>query len=147
LKYPNVKNAHVVPATYLKNWAVDGKIAVWLLPGGERLHDQPVENVGTRRRFYERTRPASGDRINDVEWSLGQGEAAATPLLRNFDEQWPLQGDAKSSSRSSLRTSFSVGPGGKPSTKKRLVSLSRSATGVQTLIFRLPSSSSRTPYS
>src|SRR5262245_30528861 len=26
--YPNVKNAHIVPRTYLTNWAVNGKIAV-----------------------------------------------------------------------------------------------------------------------
>jgi hypothetical protein len=93
--YPNVKNAHIVPRTYLANWAIDGKIAVWLLPEGKRLHDQPIENVGTRRRFYERTRPASGEKINDIEWSLGQEEDAATPLLRSFQEQWPLSTDAK----------------------------------------------------
>jgi hypothetical protein len=89
VEYPNVKNAHIVPRTYLANWAVDGKIAVWLLPDGRRLADQPVENVGTRRRFYERQRP-DGTKIPDVEWSLGEGERAAAPLLRSFDTQWPL---------------------------------------------------------
>lgn len=90
IKYPNVKNAHIVPRTYLANWAVEGKIGVWLVPEGRRLADQPIENVGTRRRFYARERPSSGMRINDIEWSLGQGEAAATPLLRSFHERWPL---------------------------------------------------------
>jgi hypothetical protein len=95
MEYPNVKNAHIVPRTYLANWVVDGKIAVWLVPEGRRLAYQPVENVGTRRRFYERTRPGLGTKINDVEWSLGQGEAAATPLLRSFNERWPLTTEEK----------------------------------------------------
>lgn len=95
MDYPNVKNAHIVPRTYLANWAVEGKIAVWLVPEGKRLEDQLVKNVGTRRRFYERERPGSGDKINDIEWSLGTGEAAATPLLRSFDERWPLSTEEK----------------------------------------------------
>src|SRR5512133_2606698 len=95
MDYPNVKNAHIVPRTYLANWAVGGKISVWVVPQGKRLDDQPVENVGTRRRFYERERPGSGEKINDIEWSLGEGEAAATPLLRSFDETWPLSRDEK----------------------------------------------------
>jgi Protein of unknown function (DUF4238) len=95
MNYPNVKNAHVVPRTYLANWAVDGKIATWLVPEGKRLVDQPIENVGTRRRFYARERPGTGDRIDDVEWSLGRGEHAATPLLRSFAERWPLTLDEK----------------------------------------------------
>jgi Protein of unknown function (DUF4238) len=96
MDYPNVKNAHIVPRTYLANWAVDKKIAVWLMPEGKRLEDQLVKKVGTRRRFYERERPGSGDKINDIEWSLGTGEEAATPLLRSFDERWPLPVNEKS---------------------------------------------------
>jgi Protein of unknown function (DUF4238) len=95
MKYPNVKNAHIVPATYLRNWEIDGKIALWLVQEGKRLADQPVENVGTRRRFYERERLIDGQKINDVEWSVAQGEAAATPLLRSFDERWPLSAGEK----------------------------------------------------
>jgi hypothetical protein len=94
VEYPNVKNAHIVPRTYLANWAIEGRIAVWLVPDGKRLADQPVENVGTRRRFYQRERP-SGEKINDIEWSLGQGEAAATPLLRSFSTRWPLMPEEK----------------------------------------------------
>lgn len=89
-KYSNVKNAHVVPRTYLANWAVEDKVAVWLLPEGKRLDDQPVGKVGTRRRFYRRRRPDSDEEIDDVEAMLGEGEAAATPLLRSFAERWPL---------------------------------------------------------
>jgi hypothetical protein len=84
-EYPNVKNAHIVPRTYLVNWAIDERFAVWLMPEGRRLHDQSLDNVGTRRRFYERKRPRSGEKINDVEAMLGEGEAigdAIAPLLR-----------------------------------------------------------------
>jgi hypothetical protein len=92
--YPNVKNAHIVPRTYLKNWAVDGKIAVWLVPENKRLDDQPIANVGTRRRFYSRQRP-DGTEINDIEWTLSEIESKAAPLLGSFDERWPLLGDDK----------------------------------------------------
>jgi hypothetical protein len=94
-KYPNVKNAHIVPETYLRNWTIDGKIAVWLVPEGKRLPDQPSENVGTRRRFYRRTRPGSGEEIDDVEAMLGEGESKATPLLRSFADRWPPSKDEK----------------------------------------------------
>jgi hypothetical protein len=92
-KYPNVKNSHIVPRTYLANWAVDGKIGTVLVPEQRRLV-LPVDQVGTRRRFYRRKRPDGTD-IDDVEWSLAQGESAATPLLRSFDERWPLSKDEK----------------------------------------------------
>jgi Protein of unknown function (DUF4238) len=93
MHYPNVKNAHIVPRTYLENWAVDGKIGVAQVREGKRL-DLPVENVGTRRRFYQRERP-DGTKIDDIEWTLGQIESTASPLLRSFDEGWPLSGDDK----------------------------------------------------
>src|SRR6188472_2942937 len=92
--YPNVKNAHIVPRTYLKNWAVDGKIAVWLVPENRRLDDQPIENVGTRRRFYRRKRP-DGTEIEDIEWTLSEIESTAAPLLGSFNERWPLTRDDK----------------------------------------------------
>jgi hypothetical protein len=68
--YPNVKNAHIVPQTDLVNWAVAGKIGVWLVPEGRQLSDQPIRNVGTRRRFYQRERPDGSD-INDTEGATG----------------------------------------------------------------------------
>ena len=48
-----------------------------------------IENVGTRNRFYQRERP-DGSKINDIEWTLGEIESKATPLLRSFDGAWPL---------------------------------------------------------
>ena len=91
--YPNVKNAHIVPRSYLVNWAIDGKIGVRLVPE-RRTFLLPVQNVGTRRRFYRRRRP-DGPEIDDVEWSLGEGEKAAAPILRSIDEKWPLRRDDK----------------------------------------------------
>ena len=38
-----------------------------------RARERPVKKVGTRRRAYSRTRP-TGERIDDVEWSLRQLE-------------------------------------------------------------------------
>lgn len=92
-KYTNVKNAHIVPRTYLKNWAVDGTIGVEQTREGKHL-EMPIEKVGTRRRFYRRERP-DGSEIDDIEWTLGQIEAASSPLLRSFSEKWPLPQEDK----------------------------------------------------
>ena len=88
MQYPNVKNAHIVPRTYLANFAIDGKIGVRVEPEHRSLV-LPIESVGTRRRFYRGTRP-DGSVIDDMEWSLGEGEKAAAPLLRRFRDHWPL---------------------------------------------------------
>lgn len=93
MKYPNVKNAHIVPRTYLENFAADGRIGVYQVREHRRLV-RPVRDVGTRSRFYRRQRP-DGTFIDDVEWSLGHSEAGVTPILRSFDEHWPLADDAK----------------------------------------------------
>ena len=88
-KYPNVKNAHIVPRTYLKNWADDDRIGV-VVPARGLKGERRLEKVGTRRRFYRRERPGDGTPIDDIEWSLSQGERVATPLLRSFADRWPL---------------------------------------------------------
>jgi hypothetical protein len=100
VNYPNVKNAHIVPRTYLANWARDGKIATWIVPegkaiGGKRIADQSIENVGTRYRFYRRKRAGSDEPIDDIEWALGQGESKIAPLLRTFLDRWPLAVEEK----------------------------------------------------
>ncbi len=86
--YPNVKNAHIVPRTYLANWAEDDRIAT-RLKGDPEVRIRRISKVGTRRRFYRRHRP-DGTPIDDIEWSLAHGESAATPILRAFDDRWPL---------------------------------------------------------
>lgn len=83
-----MKNAHIVPRTYLENFASDGRIGVYQVVERKTLV-LSVANVGTRFRFYERERP-DGTPINDIEWSLGHGEAVATPVLRAFADLWPL---------------------------------------------------------
>lgn len=94
MEYPRVKNAHIVPRTYLLNFAVDEKITVHLVEEKRTLARQPVENVATRRYFYRRKRPDGTD-IDDIEWSLGQLEGVAAPVLREFNERWPLADDDK----------------------------------------------------
>jgi Protein of unknown function (DUF4238) len=94
VQYPNVKNAHIVPRTYLLNFAVDEKITVHLVKEKRTLARQPIENVATRRHFYRRKRPDGTD-IDDIEWSLAQLEGIASPPLHEFDERWPLDEDDK----------------------------------------------------
>ncbi|HKI21782.1 MAG TPA: DUF4238 domain-containing protein, partial [Gaiellaceae bacterium] len=66
--YSNVKNAHIVPRTYLERWSVGRKIAVVQVREDKRI-EMAVENVGTRRHFYRRDRP-DGSTIDDMEWML-----------------------------------------------------------------------------
>lgn len=67
-KYPEVEWAHIVPAGYLRNFA-DGEMVIKHELESGRARERPVRKVGTRRRAYSRTRP-TGERIDDVEWSL-----------------------------------------------------------------------------
>jgi hypothetical protein len=93
-EYPNVKNAHIVPRMYLANWAVEKKIGVVQVRERKRLV-RPIREVGTRNRFYRSVRPTTGAPIDDVEAMLARGEDKATPLVRSFDERWPLSTDEK----------------------------------------------------
>lgn len=109
MKYPDVKNAHIVPATYLENWAVDGKLAVRLVGKAQELLLSP-ENAGTRRRFYRRTRPKDGTPIDDVEWSLSVLEGRTAPLLRTVADRWPLDRDDKAALAQFFSHQFVRGP-------------------------------------
>jgi hypothetical protein len=95
VEYPNVKNAHIVPRTCLANWAIDRKIAVWLIPEGSRvvvlegmcLDDQAVENVGTRRRFYERTlMHAAGNSLEEIGDFVGHSSTYMVDRYRHLIE-------------------------------------------------------------
>jgi hypothetical protein len=87
VNYPNVKQAHIVPRTYLEDFASDRKIGVHQVVEGTDFL-LPIANVGIRRRAYRRQRP-DGTFIDDIEWMLGQGEGVATPVLREFANRWP----------------------------------------------------------
>jgi hypothetical protein len=95
MKYQPVERAHVVPRTYLRNFADDEQMI------GMRLVDQPeaetrisIEDAAVRKRFYRRTRP-DGTPIDDVEHALGKIEQRAGPILRRIEESWPLSLDDK----------------------------------------------------
>jgi hypothetical protein len=53
-----------------------------------------VDNVGTRRHFYRRTRP-DGSEIDDIEWTLSDIESKAAPLLRSAEDAWPFSREDK----------------------------------------------------
>lgn len=90
--YTTVKQGHIIPSTYQRQFAVDGDVAVHV-PGGRCLNLK-VEKVGTRRRAYRRTRP-DGSEIDDIEASLGVLEARVSPVLRSVAGGEPIDDEAK----------------------------------------------------
>jgi hypothetical protein len=87
MEYTEVKNAHIVPRCYLKNFAVDEAVML-------TVDDEPavgpisIDNAAVRKRFYRRFRP-DGTPIDDIEWSLSQLEGALAPVLGNLRGNWP----------------------------------------------------------
>jgi hypothetical protein len=108
VKYANVKNAHIVPACYLSSWEVDDQLAMRLVGSPDVFHRR-AEQVGTRRRFYERERP-NGDVISDIEWSLGELESNVAPVLRGFGDDWPLDTEVKGGLGQFLSFQYVRGP-------------------------------------
>jgi hypothetical protein len=88
MKYAPVKRPHVVPRSYLSNFAVEGVVTMWLVrePGARTV---PVSKAGVLKGFYRRERP-DGTPIYDVEWSLAQIERVAPPIMRGISDRWPL---------------------------------------------------------
>ena len=91
--YPKVKQGHIVPKTFQRNFAVDDYVAVHV-PAREdcvRLH---VKNAGTRSRFYRRNRP-DGTEIDDIEAALDVLESVTGPILKEVADGAPLTIDRK----------------------------------------------------
>jgi len=93
MQYPEVKKAHIVPVSYLNNFAQDNQLGVRLVKDGSAFNEAP-RNVGWRKDYYARTRP-NGERIDDVEWAISQIEAEAAQVLREVEQRWPLSDEDK----------------------------------------------------
>jgi hypothetical protein len=89
MQYPTVERAHVVPRSYLKQWAKDDRIGARLL-GSSVSKTIGLDDAAIRKRFYRRRRP-DGAEIDDVEWMLSTNEKRTAPVLRELRERWPLQ--------------------------------------------------------
>lgn len=61
------------------------RCGVWAVPPLRWIRD-----AGVRKNFYRRDRPATGERIYDIEWSLQQAETAALPIIADLARRWPL---------------------------------------------------------
>ena len=77
--YPEVKQGHIVPVTYQRNFAVDEKVAVHV-PGRTHHVELRIENAGTRSRFYRRPRP-NGTELDDIEATLAYVESKSAATL------------------------------------------------------------------
>ena len=96
--YSTVKQGHIIPAAYQRQFAVNGRVAVHV-PGGKTVSIR-VEDSGTRSRAYRRIRP-DGSEIDDVEASLSTIEGKTTPVLQQL-----AAGDAISSDMKGILTQF-----------------------------------------
>jgi hypothetical protein len=54
-----------------------------------------IRDAAVRKNFYRRERSRTRETIYDVEWSLGQGETAALPIIADLPARWPLDLDDK----------------------------------------------------
>lgn len=94
--YTAVKDAHILPKAYLRNFAgPDGNaIGVRFPDDSQKRLTLSIAKVATRKHFYRRERP-DGTKIDDVEWSLSQLEGAAAPVLAAVGDLWPLETEDK----------------------------------------------------
>lgn len=94
-RHQKVERAHIVPRTYLRNFADDDRMIGMRLVGepgpGEPIS---IEDAAVRKRFYRRTRP-DGTQVDDVEHALALIEGRAGPILREVEQRWPLSFDDK----------------------------------------------------
>ena len=72
-----------------KAWAHGKQIAMRRV-GGSAPELIGIRDAGVRKNFYRRVRPATGETIYDIEWSLQQAETAALPIIADFARRWPL---------------------------------------------------------
>jgi hypothetical protein len=86
--YSTVKQGHIVPATYQRNFAIDEMVAVHV-PGRADCVTLNVANAGTRRQFYRRTR-RDGSQMDDIEAMLSSLEDVAGPVLKDIVAGTPL---------------------------------------------------------
>lgn len=92
--YDPVPHSHVVPTGYLRAWAHGRQIAMRRVGvAGSQLIG--IRDAAVRKNFYRRERPGTGEAMYDVEWSLGQGETAALPIIADLPARWPLDLDDK----------------------------------------------------
>jgi hypothetical protein len=91
--YSVVKKGHIIPATYQRNFAIDGRVAVHPVSQSGCFLQAP-ENTGTRSRFYRRRRP-DGSEIDDVEASLSAIEDVAGPVLASVAAGASIDEDVK----------------------------------------------------
>lgn len=91
--YQVVKQGHIVAATYQRDFATDGLVAVHV-PGRTDCVTLKVENAGTRSRAYRRTRP-DGSEVDDVEASVAEMETLAGPALAEVATGDPITDEAK----------------------------------------------------
>ena len=101
MEYTEVKSAHIVPRSYLLNFAVEEQLQL-NVDGRQLPHPVSIDDAAVQR-VYRRVRP-DGTTIDDVEWSLSQMEGALAPIIQDLKGNWPPNlGCGQSPARGVLR--------------------------------------------
>lgn len=89
-QFTKVDNAHIIPRFWLRRFADENDLIGVVRPKGERVYETNTRRAGVRDRFYSRTRPKTGERIDDIEWSMSQLEGPSAQGISQIEANWPL---------------------------------------------------------
>jgi hypothetical protein len=94
-QFTKVDNAHIIPRFWLRRFADDNDLICVVRPKGESEYKTSTRRAGIRNKFYSRTRPKTGERIDDFEWSMSQLEGPSAQGISEIEANWPLNLEQK----------------------------------------------------
>lgn len=85
------RHNHIVPSSYLAQFAEGGMIACHFVGGGDSK-EVSIRDAAVRTDFYVHRHP-DGTRATEIEQAFGPTEGQAVQIMREVDDRWPLNDD------------------------------------------------------